>query len=252
MEEREGFLRAIREEPDDDVHRLVFADWLEDHDEAEWAALIRHQCGLARLLEPSADPFAGAGAIDIASLMPDLRNSFLRGLAPFLDRLTLSSGDRAPQPFGSHCRFYARRGLIEHLRLSSGEGLDALLAVHDQTRGDWGRSLRYLSFGAAPGSPSWHTVFPLGRISHGLIGRLLRSRHLSNFDGVDLRVCGFNARRQIPLPRRWPPNTRLWVHGRGVGLEADLARLRDRVGPSLVVEPPHPGDRVLTDDEIPF
>ena len=30
MDERAALLRAIVEEPDDDVHRLVFADWLQD------------------------------------------------------------------------------------------------------------------------------------------------------------------------------------------------------------------------------
>ena len=42
MNER-TFLEAIRAEPDDDAHRLVFADWLEDHGKPTWATLIRRQ-----------------------------------------------------------------------------------------------------------------------------------------------------------------------------------------------------------------
>ena len=51
MSERESFLRAICDSPDDDTPRLVFADWLEEHGEPERAEFIRLQCALA------ADPY---------------------------------------------------------------------------------------------------------------------------------------------------------------------------------------------------
>jgi uncharacterized protein (TIGR02996 family) len=41
------FLAAIRDDPEDDAVRLVFADWLEEHDEPERAELFRVQCRLA-------------------------------------------------------------------------------------------------------------------------------------------------------------------------------------------------------------
>ena len=51
MQELQGFLTAIRENPDEDIHRLVFADWLDE----TWsdtpqprAAFIRVQCELAK------------------------------------------------------------------------------------------------------------------------------------------------------------------------------------------------------------
>jgi uncharacterized protein (TIGR02996 family) len=44
-----GFLQAIRAEPDDDAHRLVFADWLEDHGDAERAEFIRLQIELDKM-----------------------------------------------------------------------------------------------------------------------------------------------------------------------------------------------------------
>jgi len=43
MSERDELLAAIISEPQDDVVRLVFADWLEEHDEAERAEFIRLQ-----------------------------------------------------------------------------------------------------------------------------------------------------------------------------------------------------------------
>lgn len=42
-----GFLRAIVENPHDDVARLVYADWLDDHGQEERAEFIRVQCELA-------------------------------------------------------------------------------------------------------------------------------------------------------------------------------------------------------------
>lgn len=46
MTEREALLRAICASPDDDTPRLVFADWLDEHEpESAWhAELIRLQC----------------------------------------------------------------------------------------------------------------------------------------------------------------------------------------------------------------
>jgi len=49
-----ALLQAIRVAPDDDLPRLVYADWLEEHDQAQYAEFIRAQCALARL--PECDP----------------------------------------------------------------------------------------------------------------------------------------------------------------------------------------------------
>jgi uncharacterized protein (TIGR02996 family) len=44
-----AFLQAICADPEDDSPRLVYADWLDDHGDADRAAFIRVQCELARL-----------------------------------------------------------------------------------------------------------------------------------------------------------------------------------------------------------
>jgi uncharacterized protein (TIGR02996 family) len=44
-----AFLRAIIEQPHEDAHRLVYADWLEDHGQGERAEFIRLQIERARL-----------------------------------------------------------------------------------------------------------------------------------------------------------------------------------------------------------
>jgi uncharacterized protein (TIGR02996 family) len=42
-----SLLQAARRAPEDDTHRLVLADWLEDHDEQAHAEFVRLQCRLA-------------------------------------------------------------------------------------------------------------------------------------------------------------------------------------------------------------
>jgi uncharacterized protein (TIGR02996 family) len=49
MTEQEAFLQAIIEEPDDDTPRLVYADWLDEHGDADRAEFIRVQCLQASL-----------------------------------------------------------------------------------------------------------------------------------------------------------------------------------------------------------
>ena len=44
LDQREAFLLAIFANPDDDLPRLVFADWLEERGETEWANRIRTEC----------------------------------------------------------------------------------------------------------------------------------------------------------------------------------------------------------------
>ena len=57
MDEMLPFLRAIAAHPDDDTPRLVFADWLDEHDHPERAEFIRLQIELART-DPAADGYA--------------------------------------------------------------------------------------------------------------------------------------------------------------------------------------------------
>jgi uncharacterized protein (TIGR02996 family) len=48
MTDRAAFLAAITAAPDDDLPRLVYADWLDEHDEPARAEFIRFQCAAAR------------------------------------------------------------------------------------------------------------------------------------------------------------------------------------------------------------
>ena len=53
MEKGEAFLQAIRESPDDDGPRLMYADWLTERGDPR-GEFIRLQCELAQL--PAGDP----------------------------------------------------------------------------------------------------------------------------------------------------------------------------------------------------
>jgi uncharacterized protein (TIGR02996 family) len=56
VDDREALQRAVAAAPDDDLPRLVFADWLEEHGEPEHAAFVRAQVELAAT--PPWEPFA--------------------------------------------------------------------------------------------------------------------------------------------------------------------------------------------------
>ena len=55
MHDRESFLRAIFSNPDDDLPRLVFADYLQENGDENWAEFIRLQCELAAKHEVDLD-----------------------------------------------------------------------------------------------------------------------------------------------------------------------------------------------------
>lgn len=62
-EDERAFLRAICAEPGDDTPRLAFADWLDEHDQAERAEFIRVQCRVATL-DAHAEPVTEDGYDD--------------------------------------------------------------------------------------------------------------------------------------------------------------------------------------------
>jgi uncharacterized protein (TIGR02996 family) len=93
-----AFLEAIREAPEDDAPRLVYADWLEEHDDPARAAFIRVQCELARF----------PGSERQAELEAQERKLLVANRAAWLGPLARGL------PFG-HCKF--RRGFPEELTI---------------------------------------------------------------------------------------------------------------------------------------
>jgi uncharacterized protein (TIGR02996 family) len=51
----EAFIQAIRAAPSDDAPRLIYADWLEEHGQADRAEFIRVQCRVAQMPDTSVE-----------------------------------------------------------------------------------------------------------------------------------------------------------------------------------------------------
>jgi uncharacterized protein (TIGR02996 family) len=80
--DEDGLLRAVVEDPDDDVPRLVYADWLEENGQAQRAELLRLQCDPARV-EPSPRE---------KELAQALSAELLAGLGGLVERCTFERG----------------------------------------------------------------------------------------------------------------------------------------------------------------
>ncbi|HEY7427859.1 MAG TPA: TIGR02996 domain-containing protein [Gemmataceae bacterium] len=104
MDHERAFLRAIRDEPDDEAHRLIYADWLEEQGGAgrtARAAFIRAQCRLAAL--PVDDPLRDDLEEEAADVLSEYERAWtepLHGLAQdwqfsrgFLENVTLRGED---------------------------------------------------------------------------------------------------------------------------------------------------------------
>jgi len=113
MSQEEAFLQAIRENPDDDAVRLVFADWLEERCDPR-AEFIRVQCDLFRTAEDD-------------RRRPDLEEREGRILAKYTKLWTKQFRELV---IGTNCRFV--RGLIERITLDAAQFLrhaEALLRL---------------------------------------------------------------------------------------------------------------------------
>jgi uncharacterized protein (TIGR02996 family) len=120
MSEHAGFLKAIIDHPDDDAHRLVYADWLDEQGQPARAQLIRTQCALGQLLVESDDPFESSANVEVMQQRPELRRPLL---APFFHLLPqLGEPDEAPEEvLASAFRVWVRRGFVEGLEIFGGQ-----------------------------------------------------------------------------------------------------------------------------------
>ena len=108
-----SFLEAIREDPADDVPRLVFADWLEDSGEYDRSEFIRVQCELARGVRDRGRSLELLTRL--RQLMQAHRETWLGALAPL-----------APDAI-------FERGFVDTIRISASQFLDhveAIFALH--------------------------------------------------------------------------------------------------------------------------
>ncbi len=256
MDTGSALLAAIVDEPDSDTHRLVFADWLDEQGREQWAALIRSQCSLERLVGPL-PPFTDDSGVRATSLRPELRLEVLgclRGLIADEDLLAaLPSADLRT----IHGR--VRRGFLEQLRLHGGSTLERFVehaeSVFRQT------PLLHLSL-TSNGPPAldldvssalYYLPHP-PPISPAGVERLLGLPSFGRLRTLDLRALflGRNWTRMLHRRAAAFRTTQLLLHGRRIGNARRAERLQKRFGDRLLIDPPHPGDAALVEDEIPF
>src|SRR5262249_21777680 len=131
--EEEAFVRAVREVPEEDGPRLVYADWLDEHGRHERAEFIRAHC----LLTGLDDGDEGRAAL-VARLH---RLHAAHGQAWF---------DKGGLGKPGSCSWRWGRGLVEGLTTWRLRALPGLFARHpirdlrlelDQRTGQWARAL---------------------------------------------------------------------------------------------------------------
>src|SRR5262245_23679437 len=169
--EERAFFDRIRDEPNDDGPRLLYADWLDDNGQSDRAEFVRLQCALARL--PDDDP-----------RRPDLRER---------ERQLLEANEAAwtagISPLVTAWVF--RRGVIDSVSveatsfLDGGEALFALAPVRKVRFPNVGDRLPRLAK-----SPLLRLVRELDFSGNDLGNRgptlLARSPHLERLDALDL------------------------------------------------------------------
>jgi uncharacterized protein (TIGR02996 family) len=118
MTHEEAFIQAICEAPGDDAPRLIYADWLEEHGQADRAEFIRVQCWLARLTELEAEHSVLAARAE--GLLRGHWNEWVGPLrdivGPWRDRYGERWLDEEYHPDGLR-RFY--RGFVDTLALDA-------------------------------------------------------------------------------------------------------------------------------------
>src|SRR5262245_17563825 len=123
----DAFLAEICEHPDDDVPRLVYADWLADNGDPDRGDFIRVQCELARLAED--DPGRPALQEREGNLLGHHAHRWWGEVPEWARRLTVLGPDRAfrrgffwevvlePRRFLDHGEELCRRFPIQSVEL---------------------------------------------------------------------------------------------------------------------------------------
>ncbi len=117
-----GFLAAIRQDPDNDDLRLVYADWLEDHDDLARAEFIRVQLALAREGCEHLHPFGDCPGCTLRRREEELLSShgteWLAAVLPgFGLRLSNDWMSSVPERLACQRQAAFRRGLVSVLFL---------------------------------------------------------------------------------------------------------------------------------------
>lgn len=157
MSERDAFLAAIAENPDDDTGRLVFADWLDERNDP-LGEFIRVQIKLARLSKcphpehHKKDYWAKRCMVCSEALKPRRREAELRGLHPEWARVPCPTC-KGSESIGA-CSFDGGKTTVYPQCVTCGGTHDLLQAALDP-EGEPGRFPSERPHGFARGFLSW-------------------------------------------------------------------------------------------------
>jgi uncharacterized protein (TIGR02996 family) len=208
MNHEQAFLQAIREAPDDDAPRLIYADWLEEQGgaaRAARAAFIRIQCRLNELSEddPAREPLEDE-AVD---LLAEYEYEWTQPLHGIVDDWRFS------------------RGFVEHIRIHSDNLLtnaEALFAFAPLTSLHLRLQLKDVPHLAACRQLQWVQTLSFSRchLNDRALQQLLLSPHLHGItalylDRNGLNTPGVRALLQSPLFARLRLLDLSW--NRGIG-----------------------------------
>jgi uncharacterized protein (TIGR02996 family) len=249
MSDNAGLLRAILDDPDDDTPRLVFADWLEEHDEGARAELIRLQCHLARLCHSADAPFESA--LEAGQLLPGLRQAFL---APLVALGLAECGGRFHYGGDTGLVYYFRRGFVEDIEVF---GAGAAQRFIEQAQRLFGLTpLRHLRFRPERSIPTRplrdSNEFEPVRLPS--LAALVRLPEVARLRSLDLRGhnLGDGVAWALLGSPHLGPSTVLLLGGNGISPDSEQA-LRERFGNAVSFHPrPNVPPFAAGEDDIPF
>jgi uncharacterized protein (TIGR02996 family) len=153
MSDDDALLAAIRQAPDDDAPRLIYADWLDENGQPERADFIRVQIELARQDSPELRKreaellSAHHEAISGPLASRDLRFRFQRGFAFAFAKTTFLVGRQPASP--QHTMYYIFRpdgrwvSLADPMRTANREGIVQMIRTGQLTRITLSRTAHY-------------------------------------------------------------------------------------------------------------
>jgi uncharacterized protein (TIGR02996 family) len=255
MDTGSALLAAIIDEPDSDTHRLVFADWLDEQGRGQWAALIRSQCSLERLVGPL-PPFSDDSGVRATSLRPEVRLEVLGCLRGLIADEDLLAAEPTAELRYIHGR--VRRGFLDQLRLHGGHTVERFIEHAGSIFQHTPLLHLCLSSNAPPArdldiASGYLYQAPPPIISLANLESLLRVPSFGRLRTLDLRPLYLSGTwtRMLHRLAHVFQSTHLLLHGHQIGNARRARRLQDRFGDRLLLDPPHPGDAALN-DEIPF
>jgi uncharacterized protein (TIGR02996 family) len=177
-----GFWQAILDAWDDDTPRLIYADWLTDHDRPERAEIIRAQCAAERL--PKDDPHRSELEQRARELLGSLLGDWAEEEAEFTFRRGFFESPHVPVPrFLRHAAEYAALGPVGEMRLDL-LSWDELVEPRDEEEEEedpCGSVEDFARLAECPALANWHGLaFGMGGdfLDPASFAALIRSPHL--------------------------------------------------------------------------